>query len=205
MKLWSDFYDLVLPDLPGCPQVAADEVLRQTAIAFCEQSLAWRWRHPDITVTAGINHYDYVPLGSAAVHALLWARFNDSDIEPIAEADIRSHDWRNATGHPRYVLGDITGITLVPSPDLAGTVKLEVALKPAIDATGIDDDIYREYRQVIAHGAIGRLMLSPNKPYTNGQLAAAHRLLYLTGTGAAGMQRARNHTRAPLQTTIMRR
>jgi hypothetical protein len=205
VKLWSDFYDLVLPDLPGCPEVAADQALRQVAIAFCEQSLAWRWRHPDIPVVAGTSRYDYMPLGNAAVHAVTWARFNEGDIEPVAEADISIHDWRNATGHPRYVLGDATGITLVPRPDLPGTLTLEVVLKPALDATGVEDDIFREYHQVIAHGAIGRLMLSPNKPYTNGQLAGLHQFEFITGTGAAGTQRARNHTRAPLRTTIMRR
>jgi len=42
-KLWSDFYDLVVPDLPGCPFAMVDNALRESAIAFCEQSLAWSY------------------------------------------------------------------------------------------------------------------------------------------------------------------
>ncbi|HJT51997.1 MAG TPA: hypothetical protein VJ734_08665 [Nitrosospira sp.] len=39
MKLWSDFYDLVIPELPGCLLAVADGALHQAAITFCEQSL----------------------------------------------------------------------------------------------------------------------------------------------------------------------
>ena len=57
MKPWGDFYDLIMPDLPGCPFVVVDNALRQSAISFCEQSLAWRWDHPDISIAAGTAAY----------------------------------------------------------------------------------------------------------------------------------------------------
>ena len=34
MKLWSEVYDLVMPDLPGCPFAAVNSALRQSAIVF---------------------------------------------------------------------------------------------------------------------------------------------------------------------------
>ncbi|MDQ3186902.1 MAG: hypothetical protein M3Q16_10710, partial [Pseudomonadota bacterium] len=69
MKLWSDFYDLVMPDLPGCPSVVVDNSLRQSAIAFCEQSLGWKYDHPSVPVVQGIAEYAFVPPADAVVHA----------------------------------------------------------------------------------------------------------------------------------------
>lgn len=206
MTPWSAFYDHALPDLPGCPEAMLDHALREAAILFCEQSLAWRYAHPDIAVAASIERYSYVLPDNTAAHVVTWARFNEQEIEAAAgEHGIRLTDWRHQVGTPEYVLGETTGILLVPKPDLPGTLKVEVVLKPSPDAPGIDDDIFTEFRQAIAHGAIGRLMLSPNKPYTNGQLAGLHQYEFITRTAAAGTQRARNRTRAPLQTSIMRR
>lgn len=206
MKLWADFYDLLLPDVPGCPFVAASFALRQSAIAFCEQSLAWTYLHPDIAVVNDVDEYAYVPPVGALVHAVTYAEFNDHEIDAkVKDVDMRIWNWRNQTGSPQYVLGGPSGIRLVPTPDVEGTLKLVVALKPDNDATGIDDEIYQEYREAIVHGALAKLMLSPRKPYTNAELAAFHMQQFAAQTAGAGLRVARNYTRAPLQTALMKR
>lgn len=206
MRPWSDFYDLALPDLPGCPFAALDSALRQAAIAFCEQSLAWKYTHPDIAVISGTDIYPFVPPAEAVVHAITYASFDDKEIHAhTTESDMRIWNWRNQTGVPQYVLGGPTTLMLVPKPDANGTLKLIVALKPANDATGIDDDIFNEFREAIVHGAKSSLMLSPKKPYTDSQLGTYHSQQFTSKTGAAGIRSDRNFTRAPLQTTIMRR
>lgn len=206
MKLWSDFYDYIAPDLPGCPLVAMDFALRQAAIAFCEQSLAWTYAHPDIPVLVEVDQYAFDPPEGAVVHAVTYATFNGKEIDTnTGQTDMRIQDWRNQKGSPQYVLGSPSFLTLVPKPDAPGTLKPIVVLKPDTDATGIDDDIFREYHAAIAHGAKAKLMLSPRKPYTDMQLSAYHQQQFTALTGAAGQRVARNHTRAPLQTAIMNR
>lgn len=204
--LWTAFYDYILPDLPGCPFAVADNALRLAAIAFCEQSLAWRYQHPGVSVVPATAEYAFVPPAEAVVHAITYAEFAGKEIEAHAgEANIRIADWRNRTGTPEYVLGGATSLTLVPIPDVAGTLKLTVALKPSPTATGVDDNIFNEYREAIVHGALAKLMLSPKKPYTSPNLATYHQQQFTILTGAAGMRQARNFTRAPLQTSILRR
>jgi hypothetical protein len=206
MKLWSDFYDLVVPDLPGCPFLMIDNALRQAAIAFCEQSLAWSYQHPDVSVVAATAVYAFVPPSGAVVHAITYAEFADTAIECKAgESGITIDDWRNQTGTPTYVLGGATSATLVPTPDVAGTLAMTVALKPSPTATGIDDAMFNEYRDAIIHGALARLMLSPKKPYSNPSLATYHQQQFTILTGQAGMRQARNYTRAPLQSAILSR
>lgn len=206
MKLWSDFYNLLQPDLPGCPFVALDHAVRNSAIAFCEQSLAWTYEHPDIAIVPDLATYDFVPPAEALVHTVLYARFNETDLDTqTKDADMRIWNWRNQSGSPQYLLGTPSGLRLVPKPDLVGTLTLIVALKPDDDAIGIDDEIYQEYREAIIHGAKARLMLSPRKPYTDAALASFHMGQFTAKTTAAGIRAARNYTRAPLQTTIMNR
>lgn len=206
MKPWSDFYDLVMPGLPGCPFVMVDNALRQSAIVFCEQSLAWRFIHPDVAVVAGTAQYAFVPPTGAIVYCIIHAALDGEEIESHAgESSITTRNWRARSGTPLYVFGDATAATLVPNPDAAGTLTMTVALKPSASSTGIDDTLFNEFREPIMHGALAQLMLSPKKPYTDVQLAAHHQRESATKTAAAGMRVARSYTRASLRTAIMAR
>jgi hypothetical protein len=206
MKLWNAFYDLVVPDLPGCPLVVVEAALRRAAIAFCEQSLVWKAEHDEIDVVSGTADYAFVPPSGAVVHAIDYAEFDGEEIESHAgRTDIEIEDWRNETGTPEYVLGGATSLLLVPEPDVDGTLTLTVILKPTPTATGVEDFIFNEYRETIVHGALARLMQSPRKPYTDAALSVMHQQQFAIGAGQAGNRVARDYTRAPLRTSILRR
>jgi hypothetical protein len=206
MKLWSELYDLVMPDLPGCPFAAVNSALRQSTIVFCEQSLAWKEEHPPVAVLPATAEYAFIPPTGAAVHAVTYAQFNGKEISPhMGEPHFATRAWRNQTGTPQYVLGGATSLRLVPEPDTAGTLTMVVALKPSASAAGIHEVLFNEYREAIVHGALARLMLSPRKPYTNTQLAQYHQQQFAIETAMAGTRAARSYTRAPLRTAILRR
>lgn len=206
MRPWADFYDLVIPDLPGCPFVMVDNALRQSAITFCEQSLAWRYDYPPVSIVPGTAEYAFAPPAEAVVHAIAYATLDDKEIESRAgEEDIRIAGWRRQTGMPVYALGGATSLTLVPAPDAAGTLAMIVALKPSPAAIGMDDSQFNEFRETVIHGALARLMLSPKKPYTDMRLAQYHQQQFAVKTAAAGVRAARSYTRAPLRTVILQR
>jgi len=206
MKTWNNFFDLLSPHVPGCPQAAQTIALRQAAIAFCEQSLAWRYAHPEILVLSDTAKYFFDPPEGATVHAVTYAEFNDKQIEvSTMEHEIKIWNWRNVSGIPEYVLGGPISFTLVPKPDLSGTLKVRVVLKPSQGSAGIDDDIFNEYHEAIEHGALARLMLSPKKPYTDAVLANYHAQMFLIQTARAGVREAKSYNRSPLRTSIMRR
>jgi hypothetical protein len=206
MKSWSDFYDLAMQDVPGCPLAAMDVALRQAAIFFCERSLAWKYRHPDIPVIPNTASYAFAPPTEAVVHAIVHAELDGRNMNfPGAEADKRIANWGDQTGTPVFILGSPASSILAPVPNASGVLTMTVALKPSSNAGGIDDSIFDEYRDAIIHGALARLMLSPKKPYTNMQLAQYHDQQFAIGIADAGMRAARNYTRAPLRTRIMGR
>lgn len=205
MIAWSAFFDLLAPEVPGCPQVAQTLALRRAAIAFCEQSMVWRESHNPISVSVGTAEYDFIPPDQAVVHTVQYAQFEGRELEITGQDNIRIQDWRDQTGFPQYLLSGPTALTLVPEPDVEGTLTLLVTLKPVPGATDIPDLLYNEYREAIVHGALSRLMLSPKKPYTDAGLASYHQHQFQIKTAAAGTRADRNYTRAALRTTIMRR
>jgi hypothetical protein len=206
MKLWRDFYDLMMPDLPGCPSAAADSALRQSAIAFCEQSLAWQGTHPDISVAAGTAEYAFTPPADAVVHSIIHAALDGEEIALYpGEPGMGSINLHRGKGTPAYILAGAASLTLVPAPGAPGTLSMTVAFKPSPASTGIADGQFNEYREAIIHGALVRLMLSPKKPYSSVQLAQYHQQQFAAKTAAAGQRVARGYTRAPMQTRIMAR
>lgn len=203
MKLWEDFFDLAAPEVPGCPFGVLENALRQGAIEFCEQSLAWEFDHPDVPVIAGQDVYLYAPPVGAKVVAVLWAKLGDRELEcNIGEPDRRYWNWRDRTGQPDRIFGGPSVFTLYPKPDAAETLQLIVALRPSSDGPGVDDEIFDECREAIIHGALYRLMSSPKKPYTDLQMATYHQQQFAIKTGRAGVTASKHHTRAPLETTI---
>lgn len=211
MKLWRDFHDLMMPDVPGCPSAAADSALRQSAIAFCEQSLAWQGTHPDVAVAAGTAEYAFTPPADAVVHSIIHAALDAEEIalypgEPgMGGVGMGSMSRHGRNGIPAYILAGSTSLTFMPAPGAPGTLSMIVAFKPSPVSTGIVDGQFNEYREAIVHGALMRLMLSPKKPYSSIQLAQYHQQQFAVKTAAAGQRVARAYTRAPLQTRIMTR
>ena|SRR5687768_3135908 len=206
MTPWSAFFDVLSPDVPACPQEAQVSALRRAAIKFCEKSLIWKYDHPDIAVAAGTEKYLVDPPDETAVHTVTYAEFNGRQIDTSTmERDIRVWNWRTAQGMPEYLLSEDVAVTLVPTPDVPGTLSMKVALKPTISASGIEDWIFREYQEAIVHGALARLMLSPKKPYSDPALAGYHEQMFLIKTARAGVREAKSRNRTPLQTKIMKR
>jgi hypothetical protein len=207
VKTWSNFYDLVAPQLPGCPLAAMDIALRQAAIAFCEQSLAWRFDHPPIAVEPGTSAYPLVPPADSTVHAILHAALDGREIGcGTGDCDMAE---RNRDGHlsgiPLYIFGGTGFLALVPAPSANGILSLSMALKPSPASAGLGEREFDEYQEAIVHGALFRLMSSPKKPYTHLQLAFYHQEQFGARTVAAAMREGRGRTRALLRTRLMGR
>ena len=207
MKLWSEFYDLVALHLPGCPLAAMDIALRQAAIAFCEQSLAWQFDHPAIAVEPAVSAYSFAPPAGSVVHAILHAALDGREIGcGTGNCDVTERNRAGRlSGIPLYIFGGTGFLTLVPAPAANGILSLSVALKPSPTSTGLDEREFDEYQEAIVHGTLSRLMSSPKKPYTHLQLASYHQEQFGIKTGAAAVREGRGRTRAPLRTRLMGR
>ena len=198
--------DVFLPKInlfaPGVGIPTAYSAIRDAAIALCTRTGLWRWED-DFTFTFPDGEDITVPYGAQLLR-IEHARFNDCDLTPKTVEWLDEHEpkWRTGEveGNPRY-LCQIEPGTLRVVPFATGTVKLAVKLQPAQDCQQLPDFMADLYREVIAWGALGDLLLMPNQPYTNPGMAAifqrrfADKLDSLASAGSRGQQGARTRSR----------
>jgi hypothetical protein len=106
----------------------------------------------------------------------------------------------------RYLQKSERTISVWPLPDktYANGLTLRVALKPARNSTSVDDVIYEDYVDVIAAGAMSKLMRSSGKPYSDLRLAEGRRGEFMAGLNVARQRAGHGHTRSNLRVRLAR-
>lgn len=170
MKPWDQLLPLVLPFAPGCPDLIAEEEIRNAAEEFFDRSKAWRvWTADQDTIA---NQADYLPTlpANTRLVKLIAAKLDGLDLGiDDSEGDV-------STGLPLAAYTyDMANVTLWPAPTSAGQkLKVNLALTITSAATGLDDNLFNAYRLQIADGAIARLAAHEDKPYSNPGKAGMH-------------------------------
>lgn len=197
------FYNDILPDVPGCLEAVASDALLESAIEFCEKTRVHKVDGNPITLLANTPTVAFVsPAPQTRVHVILQALFGTTPLDFKDPDYLSVHydpSWRTKTGTPLYITqDDEESFRVVPYLTADATVPLNlfVALKPTATATDIEARLWREYREIIAYGALSRLMLSPKKPYTNAAMGAAHLEAFNVGVGRVNRKAFRGHVRA---------
>lgn len=212
-KLWSDFFDWVMPHVPGCIQTVAEDAIREAAIEFCDQTLIYR-RDVTLNVVAGGT-------GLYNLSAPTTAQYGDQ-IEPLSVQDgkyngTRIHaktdgelqllygdTWDTTVGVTRYFnMYDEFTARFAPIPDTAATggLVLSVAMVPAEDATQFDDVMWKSYHIEISNAAVASLMMSPKKPYTNLKGGMERSAQFLKDCNTLAVHKKNNFTRKALRST----
>lgn len=182
----SKFLPLVLPHVPGVPQVMATFNLRLSAIEFCKRTRCWRHVVSVVfdSTTEAVAAPEY-----AAIHEFETALWNgETYLRPIQFSDIDEPSATLAQGAtPQYVTqAEPNTVRVIPAAD--GTLSLTLFLMPvngssfAADSDGnmvdrfdaVPDFLYLQHAEAIASGAISRLMAMPGKDWTDPTLASVH-------------------------------
>ena len=96
-------------------------------------------------------------------------------IKAREELDRIRPGWRDETGTPRHAIQDDTRITLVPRPELAGTLHIEGYRAP-LKALANDTDkpeIHEAHHRHLVHWALHRAFTKPDSETIDPQRAAA--------------------------------
>jgi hypothetical protein len=197
MKAWAEFYDTLLPDLPGCTPTMANVALRHAAREFCSKTLAWNeWRGPQDTSDASIQ-YDFDVATTENVVKLLGATLAGNDLKVLAQNDLPL-DWQTAPGcRSGIVTIDLRSFFVLPQRAAGLAIKTWIALQPSKKGAGVPDALFDQYEEDICAGAKARLMLSPKKPYSDAGLAGTHRADFDTRIGRATRAVEKSFSRVP--------
>lgn len=171
----ADFLPYVYAEAEGCPEVAALNVLRLSVREFCDASKAWRHVADPIYMYAGYNEFDIdVPLGAElAMKGIIEAEYSGAAVDIRTSEDLPAN-WRTETGSGITAIVPTRRTVLVyPTPTANDPLPLNlvVALRPALDATTCSDTL-ADWTEGITAGALARLKLMPNKPWTDREAVA---------------------------------
>lgn len=199
------FFTAIAPRAPGASDIAIENALRDAAIEFCVESLVWTaWSDPS-PVLANINEYDIDVPRDADVTRVLMVQIEGHTIDPVPfdSMDSLYNNWRAIKGRPNlYTQDDPTVLRLVPTPSerMPAALTYRCAFQPTATAQTLPDILFRRYREAVAAGALYRLLSTPDKPYTNPELAAMHYTRFQDAMTDAGIDQFKNFGRAPLRT-----
>ena len=210
MASYDAFLPYVLPDTPGCPEIAAIQAIRSATIDFCERSLILQRDHDPVTIVKGIVDYDFdPPIANTLVTKLMRAWFERDEVEVVAPdmvGDVTVYNSLFADANPmtgktkQIIQKDERTFSVLPKPDKTyqNALTMRVALKPTRASTTCEDVLFEDYAEFIAHGAKARLCMTPGKPYTNPEVAALGNVMFTQGVNRALQRAVRGHTRAAL-------
>lgn len=189
MRTWAEFYDYCHADVPGVLSIAAERELRRAAQEFMEKTKVWKVDLDPIYVFSGVNLYDIdVPKGTTIVK-ILSAKHDSGtaiDLEPSG-------------GNGLSFINQLQfSFPYMPTGDYR--IHFRAVLTPNHEAKGIEDALFQQYAEDIAHGAKARLYLQPQKTYTDKSLAGIEREKFDAAIWREQVKAAKGFSGAPLRT-----
>lgn len=153
---FSDFSlveQLAQPELTGCPRMTISENSALVFSQFCERTQCYR-ELVDFNAVSTVSEYDLVPPHSGAI--------------VVGIQDVHCSGSRLRPGD---YFADAPSRISFASPQ-SGAVRVVVILKPLPTAQAAPAELLTRWVETIAEGVKARLMLMPEKPWSNPQLGA---------------------------------
>lgn len=175
MKSFSAFFPRIMPYLPGCSEPLVAQSLLNAAIEFCEATNVLRQNLDPFNTVVGQVQYDLDPPSSQHnICRVMSVNVDGKEMSP-GMAEVIRNDLPTQNSMPRGFYTDRTDssftLMLSPPPDKIYPVIVNVALRPAITATQLEDDLYNIWIDPLVNGAIARCMMVPDQPFTNYPMA----------------------------------
>ena len=210
MTSYESFLPRIYIDAPGCPEVLVIQVVRDAAIDFCTRSNFIQRDHDPITALAGVSNYDLDPPIGQLVVKVMKCWYKNYELTPVAPDYINAPAFYNATIDDAVPLGaepsmftqkDERTFSVYPIQTMttANALTLRVSLKPTRASTSCEDSLFEDYADVIAHGALSRLLASPGKAYSNPSLVVMHAAQFMAGVNEARQRASRGNVRSSMQ------
>lgn len=164
------FLPSIMPYAPGCPEPTAFAAIITAAQTFSERTRLWR-STATLDVTPDSASLVTVPVG-AELFEIESARFGGRDLKPISLSDLDTYHpgWRDLdNGDARWLTQTEPGSVLLV-PGSTGALSLSTLLRPTDKADQLPD-LFGQYTQVIADGALADILMLPAQSYSDPQRA----------------------------------
>lgn len=212
---YEKFFSNVMPEVPGCPEITAFNAIQNAAIEFCEKTFILQRDHDPVTILQGIVDYDLEPPTDYLVVKVMKAWLEGNELTALAPDMVNGPEVYNRlfssyTPQPTtpnaFLQKDVRTVSVWGLPDkkYPNGLTMRVALKPTRDAETIEDEIYEDYYEAIASGALARLLNSQGKPYSSRDGAALADRQFRQAINVARQRATHGNTRAMLSVKLRR-
>ena len=183
----SAFLSRVLPDVPGCPDVLALQAVMDAAIEIFEETQIWAPpAGSPVTLQNAVSDYGPTIPAGARVGRIksVWCGTRQLDKRTPGNLSDVLPDWQTAkSSEPTYyTLVDTDTIRVYPMPDsvTGASITIHASYVPLDDLSGhsnptIPDEYGVRYRDAIVAGAKARLMIVPDRKWSNERLAGYYK------------------------------
>lgn len=189
----------------ACPLPLAERNIIEKARQLCD--IAAIWRDTDDIIFSDGDPCEYVcTIPHATIAQVEKARFDETTLTPVTPAWLDAHypDWDDPKSKKKEYPAFVTQMqpnTLQLYPRKAGRLWVRLRLKPALEADLLPADIVEQYGEMIACGAAGQVLMTPNLDFANPQLGSAMLAKFESDLAHAHVQSTRTQVRARLRTT----
>lgn len=175
-----DIAEYVRTEAHGAPDFLIERAIRESAIDFCVKTDAYRLEPENIQIIAGIDEYDLtIPTGTELNHIIDIYR-NRETLSPVSYTRMLEVQGDGSQrGKPKYYAQrDNTVFYVAPVPSEKETLKVLYSVKPTSTSSSIPDTIGKEYRETLVHGAVYRLQMMSDQPWSNMGAAQSNKALF---------------------------
>lgn len=170
---YETFLPYVIPYAPHCLEDQAVLAVRSACIDFCRDTQLLQEDLDPFSAQAGVANYELYTTGASLVTQVLALYYLTRKLErksPMELQSMYSRNWQSITGTPQvFTMPTQTSVTVVPYPEetVAGAFSGRIAVVPSRASTGVDSVLFERYVDAIAAGALARLKMTPDQPYTD--------------------------------------
>jgi len=204
------FLPYVLPFAANCPEPLALRAVLSACTDLCRDTQVLQQAIDPVDLVADQGTYALTaPAGlvPSQLVSLYYLGRRLRSVSPLTLEQRNSFDWRAQRGDAAaFTQLDVESFTLVPAPAVSrtGAVTGVLAVMPSRTADTVDGVLLEHHAEVVAAGALARILATPEQPYTNPAMAQAFEQRFRAGSSRLRAHVAAGINDAPLQVQLRR-
>lgn len=175
MAEYADLIGEVRRECPEAPRPSIERELKSATVEFCRKSRFVK-DLIQIELVPGQREYRLRGRRETRIDQVLGASLVTEGGSTIALHHLKAPALPAGDGQPRYFGNPVSldKVHFSPTPIAGGSVYLSVVLVPRRDSANLPDEVYERHRDALISGAIARMTIVSNTPWSNPALSAEH-------------------------------
>lgn len=185
MALITAITPYIATEIPDAMTLLIEREIVQAASKFFERSRIWKDVQESQSTVSGTADYDVFMPNESDIVTWDYVLYDGYDIDPVTEYELTAEQsmWRDITGYPTSYITNIRtkSMRLYPTPNVVGTLKYELTLKPSVDATTLPDFAVEQFQDIIVDGTLARMYGQATKSWYNPDESAKRMRMFNNG------------------------